>query len=159
MKLLELIALRYKKNGVNCSENCKDKDCYLVQAIETILDLYNKEKNYNRKLDRENQALYESINCDDNTMLARLYQEEKEKSKLIEELKIELNNARKEKEELKKDNAELRRLRNGLSIATAIALGGRKIPISKKTLNELNDMFSIEIEHRPFYDDYVFYAK
>lgn len=70
-----------------------------------------------------------------------------------------LEKQQKEIKELEEDNAELRRLKNKLSIATAIALGGRKIPISKKTLNELNDMFSIEIEYRPFYDDYVFYAK
>ena len=73
---------------------------------------------------------------------------------------LDLYNKEKEKnKELEKDNDELRRLKNKLSIATAIALDGRKISISKKTLNELNDMFSIEVEYRPSYDDYVFYAK
>lgn len=51
------------------------------EAIQGLLDLYNKEKEKNKELDRENQALYESINCDDNTMLAKLYQKEKEKNK------------------------------------------------------------------------------
>ena len=73
---------------------------------------------------------------------------------------LDLYNKEKEKNnELEKDNENLRMLKNKLSIATAIALDGRKISISKKTLNELNDMFSIEVEYRPFYDDYVFYAK
>lgn len=49
--------IEIQKNGVNCSENCKDKDCYLVQAIETILDLYNKEKEKNEKLELENEEL------------------------------------------------------------------------------------------------------
>lgn len=62
-------------------EACEDYET--ENAIKTILDLYNKEKENNKKLDRENQALYESINCDDNTMLARLYQEEKEKNKIL----------------------------------------------------------------------------
>lgn len=58
-----------------------------------------------------------------------------------------------------KEIQELRELRNKLSICTAIALDGRKISISKKTLAELNNMFIIEMEYRPSYDDYVFYAK
>ena len=36
-----------QKEGVNCSENCKDEDCYLIQAI----DLYNKEKEKNKELE------------------------------------------------------------------------------------------------------------
>lgn len=73
---------------------------------------------------------------------------------------LDLYNKEKEKnKELENDNTELRRLKNKLSIATAIALDGRQISISKKSLNELNDMFSIEVEYRPLYDDYVFYAK
>lgn len=53
-------------------------------AIQGLLDLYQAEKENNKELDRENQALYESINCDDNTMLAKLYQKEKEKNKELE---------------------------------------------------------------------------
>lgn len=52
-----------------------------IDCIKELLDLYNKEKEKNKKLDRENQALYESINCEDKTMLERLYREEKEKNK------------------------------------------------------------------------------
>ena len=51
-----------------------------MKTIQGLLDLYIKEKEKNKELDRENQALYESINCDDNTMLAKLYQKEKEKN-------------------------------------------------------------------------------
>lgn len=53
-------------------------------VLQALLDLYNEEKTKNKKLDMENQALYESINCDDKNMLERLYKEEKEKSKKCE---------------------------------------------------------------------------
>ena len=60
--------------------------CEQEETIQGLLELYNKEKENNRKLDRENQALYESINCDDKTMLERLYKEEKEVTKLQERI-------------------------------------------------------------------------
>lgn len=57
-------------------------------AWRTALNELKQEKEKNKKLDRENQALYESINCDDKNMLERLYKEEKEKNKeLLEGLK------------------------------------------------------------------------
>lgn len=70
-------------------------DTKQLKAVICLLDRYQKEKEKNKKLDRENQALYESINCNDNTMLARLYQEEKEKkdkiiNKMGQELFIEI---------------------------------------------------------------------
>lgn len=52
-----------------------------------ILDSYNKEKEKNKKLDRENQALYESINCDDNNMLIRFCEQQKQ---IIKELTNEV---------------------------------------------------------------------
>lgn len=64
----------------------------VAEKVQGLLDLYNKEKENNKELDRENQALYESINCDDNTMLAKLYQKEKEKNKeLTDEYLIQRN--------------------------------------------------------------------
>lgn len=37
--------IEIQKEGINCSENCKDEDCYLIQAIETVLnELDNKDK-------------------------------------------------------------------------------------------------------------------
>lgn len=30
-----------QKEGVNCSKNCENQDCYLSQAIETIINEYN----------------------------------------------------------------------------------------------------------------------
>ena len=112
--------------------NCKS----FISVLKDMEMFYTYEQlDYDKKYEKEKQ--YKSIQG-----LLDLYQKEKEKNK-----------------ELEKDNDELRRLKNKLSIATAIALDGRKISISKKSLNELNDMFSIEVEYRPFYDDYVFYAK
>ena len=58
-----------------------------------------------------------------------------------------------------KEIEELRRLRNKLSIATAMALNGKQISVSQKTMNELNNMFQIEMKYRPLYDDYIFYAR
>jgi len=40
--------LEIQKEGVNCSENCKDDDCYLIKAVEGIIDLYTKEKEKNK---------------------------------------------------------------------------------------------------------------
>ena len=38
--------IEIQKEGINCSENCKDEDCYLIQAIETVLNEQSKkEKN------------------------------------------------------------------------------------------------------------------
>lgn len=70
---------------------CCDLD-EVYNALMKLEDLYQKEKEKNKELDRENQALYESINCDDNTMLAKLYQKEKEKNKeLTDEYLIQRN--------------------------------------------------------------------
>lgn len=44
-----------QKEGVNCSKNCEDKDCYLSEAISTIV-------NYIDKLQKENKELKEKIN-------------------------------------------------------------------------------------------------
>lgn len=110
-----------------------------IKDIIEILELAKEE------IENNNENITATLDLQDLKSLKNLldlYQKEKEKNK-----------------ELEKDNAELRMLKNKLSIATAIALNGRKISISKKSLNELNDMFSIEVEYRPFNDDYVFYAK
>lgn len=40
----------------NCSKNCEKEDCYLIQAIEGIIDLYNKEKEKYKRLSIEAQA-------------------------------------------------------------------------------------------------------
>lgn len=70
---------------------CCDLD-EVYNVVMKLEDLYQKEKEKNKELDRENQALYESINCDDNTMLAKLYQKEKEKNKeLTDEYLIQRN--------------------------------------------------------------------
>ena len=37
-----------QKEGINCSENCKDEDCYLIQAIEVVLSELDK---YEKQLD------------------------------------------------------------------------------------------------------------
>jgi len=42
--------LKIQKEGVNCSKNCKDDDCYLIKAVEGIIDLYTKEKEKNKEL-------------------------------------------------------------------------------------------------------------
>lgn len=45
-----------------------------VFTVSNLVDLYKKEKCKNKELDHENQALYESINCNDANMLARMYE-------------------------------------------------------------------------------------
>lgn len=56
-----------------------------LNAIGQFIDLYNKELENSTKLNLENQALYESINCNDDNMLAREYKKLKEKYKLLDE--------------------------------------------------------------------------
>ena len=42
-----------------------------IEKAEIILNLITKLQTDNKKLNKENQALYESINCNDDNMLAR----------------------------------------------------------------------------------------
>lgn len=78
-KDIEIIEEFFKRD-LEFFENFGERAILQNNEIQAIQNLINK----NKELDRENQALYESINCDDNTMLARLYQEEKEKNKELE---------------------------------------------------------------------------
>ena len=42
---------------INCSKNCENEDCYLIQAIETLLDLYKQEKENNKFLKQRNEVI------------------------------------------------------------------------------------------------------
>lgn len=79
----------------------------LEEQKEEIKDL----KANCKKLDRENQALYESINLEDDNMLSRMYQEQKQRIKELEQineehkklngtLREEINELKKEKEDI-----------------------------------------------------------
>ena len=62
-----------------------------VQAIETLLTDYEKEKKKNKKLDKENQGLFELYNFNDSSLLAKILKDYKgiieKQQKEIEELK------------------------------------------------------------------------
>lgn len=104
----------------------KDKDETDIKAIDIVLNLIEKQQkqiqdlkaNY-KKLDRENQALYESINIEDDNMLIRLYQEQKEENKELENKRkttmeviganyIHKDKIREKIEELKNDEKNIR---------------------------------------------------
>jgi hypothetical protein len=36
-EVIGIYCMEIQKRGVNCDENCKDKDCYLSEAISTII--------------------------------------------------------------------------------------------------------------------------
>lgn len=65
-----------QKEGVNCSKNCEDKDCYLSEAIRTIV-------NY---IDKLQQELKDSINARFE-LQRRIDKTQKENAELKEEIK------------------------------------------------------------------------
>ena len=46
---------------VNCAENCKDKDCYLITAIDKVVNLIDKLQNKNEELKDDNIRLCAEI--------------------------------------------------------------------------------------------------
>ena len=58
-----------------------------LQTLEGLLNLYNKEKEKNKELDREAQGYLEEL-AGDETSISILYQKEKEKNKLLIEGKF-----------------------------------------------------------------------
>lgn len=50
-----------QKEGVNCSKNCENQDCYLIQAIETIINEYNNLKQVEETHRIENGELMKRI--------------------------------------------------------------------------------------------------
>lgn len=86
------------------------------------------------------------------------YEDEDKIHKAIQGL-LDLYNQEKEKnKKLLKDNKELNDYINGMTIATGIALNGRTIEVSKKTLYELENTIKIEQVYIPETDSYRFRA-
>lgn len=50
-----------QKEEVNCSKNCENEDCYLIQAIETLINEYNNLKQIEEAHRIENGKLRERI--------------------------------------------------------------------------------------------------
>lgn len=85
-------------------ENILEKE--EVHLKQTILNLIDKLQKENKKLNLENQALFESINCNDDNMLARRYSNLQKE--LEEKTTILMAGADKVKQ-LEKENQELKR--------------------------------------------------
>jgi hypothetical protein len=51
-----------RKEEVNCSKNCENQDCYLVQAIENLINEYSNLKQIEEAHRIENGELRERIN-------------------------------------------------------------------------------------------------
>ena len=74
-----------QKEGVNCSENCKDEDCYLTQAIENLIKR-------NKELEEENKRLKYTIKKASKIIDEYTNQTEKDTKKIIEYQKKYLQN-------------------------------------------------------------------
>lgn len=72
---------------LNLIDRLQRRNEVLKGTIDDLNSLYLEEKEKNKELDLENQALYESINCNDNNMLAREYQKLQESIKNLEDQK------------------------------------------------------------------------
>lgn len=98
-KVTDLLEHNYLED-VSYLREYKDYEMY-NQAIRGLLTLYNNAKRKCKQLDRENQAFHESINCNDDTMLARLYQKEKSKNENVKNhIKAELYGIEKNRAEV-----------------------------------------------------------
>ena len=90
-----------QKEGVNCSKNCEDKDCYLSEAIRTIV-------NYIDKLQEENEELENTLKQTQNSWFKdaeRLDKLQKENKALGRTLDDEIA----DNDRLQEENAELKR--------------------------------------------------
>lgn len=56
-----------------------------IEIMQRLLDLYIRAKERNKDLNFENQSLFESIDCNDDNMLARRYQNIKKETKILKD--------------------------------------------------------------------------
>jgi len=45
-EVISTYCIEIQKEGVNCNKNCENQDCYLFQAIETLINEYNNLKQF-----------------------------------------------------------------------------------------------------------------
>lgn len=86
--------LKATNKGKLSDEAIKDYEQTIIELYEEMQryrKMYFEEKENNKKLDTENQALYESINCNDDEMLIRQYKKLKVKNSDLELRQAELN--------------------------------------------------------------------
>lgn len=57
--------IEIQKEGVNCSKNCENEDCYLIQAIDTATNLIQKKDTEINKLNNVIDRMAEMINSHD----------------------------------------------------------------------------------------------